>query len=76
MPDPPLLLLTPQVPTRLESLSLLNTLRLDDNSLSGTLPAELCGVPAASQAAQCQLQGNQFACPLPPCGDTCHATCS
>jgi len=44
---------------------------LKDNSLSGTMPADICDL----SLSDCDLSNIPFDCPLPACGDKCHATC-
>ena len=72
------------IPNELGSaLRNLFTLHLGGNDLSGTMPANICDLISSGNLKDgCQLDGNPFDCPLPPCGKynthslkTCIANC-
>jgi hypothetical protein len=57
-------------------LAQLQILNLDTNSLSGTMPSNICNLIITGDLTYCDLSSNPFACPLPACGAQCQATCS
>merc|ERR1719197_1627671 len=64
------------IPTEMGLLSQMLHLYLNNNALSGTIPESICNLIITGGLADCALQVNPFACPLPWCGvSECQATC-
>ena len=66
------------IPTEIRALGNMCYLYLDHNHLSGTVPHEVCDLFVESALALCQLNDNDFVCPLAsaPCAArSCYATC-